>query len=165
MLLRQMTWIQVLPDNPLNTSLITDYLFGGSLFFGKVKRMNILIIDDNEVLLTMLTEDLPMKRGDYNITPSNCGESGLSEFMDHKDKYDLVIVDMKMPCCDGIEVIQKVRIAKPDVKIIGISGGGEIDYLVLAKDYGADDLMYKPFLLEELITLIDSLFCAKKTPS
>lgn len=118
--------------------------------------MNILIIDDYEILLDMIAESLSSYG--YNVTTNNCGEAGLYEFMDHKDKYDLVIVDMKMPCCDGIEVIQKLKIAKPDIKIIGMSGGGTTDYLKLAKSFGADDLIYKPFLTTDLVKKIESFF-------
>jgi len=70
---------------------------------------------------------------------------------------DLVICDMVMPNCDGIEVIQKIKMENPDAKIIGISGGGYIDYLALAEEFGASTILYKPFTRNQLFEKINSI--------
>src|SRR5580704_14000854 len=61
---------------------------------------------------------------------------------------DLVITDIIMPDQEGIQTITEMRAAKPDAKIIAISGGGRIgntDFLQIARHLGAMDIIPKPF--------------------
>lgn len=125
--------------------------------------MNILIIDDNETILDIIKQSL-LYKSSHDITTMHSGVDGLKEFTENPDKYDLVISDMKMPNVDGIELIQRIKKINPNTKIIGMSGGGVFDYLQLAKEFGADDLIYKPFSVDELIERIDSVI-QKKSPS
>lgn len=114
---------------------------------------NVMIIDDNddirEIIQAFLSSD------ELQFFPLSDGQSALEVFK--KNNIDLVICDMIMPNCDGIEVIQKIRLNTPEAKIIGISGGGTTDYLTVAKDFGADRILYKPFTRNELIEQVKSL--------
>jgi DNA-binding response OmpR family regulator len=66
-----------------------------------------------------------------------------------------------MPDKEGLETIRELHQICPAVKIIAISGGcpsdGRMDFLPLAKYFGASTAIYKPFLPEELSKEIDSL--------
>ena len=80
---------------------------------------------------------------------------------------DLVITDIIMPDQEGIQTITEMRAAKPDAKIIAISGGGRIgntDFLKIAQVLGAMAVIPKPFDLDELMmTVRDCLAgCARR---
>ncbi len=74
---------------------------------------------------------------------------------------DAVITDLLMPGTDGIEFIRQLRKARPDVRIVAISGGGKSLPaslgLNLAKALGADAVLYKPFSGDELRLTLDAI--------
>ncbi len=62
--------------------------------------------------------------------------------------FDLVISDVIMPDCDGIELVMAIRSKLPDIPVIIVSGGGRVQanhYLKLAKKLGAASVFEKPF--------------------
>jgi len=72
----------------------------------------------------------------------------------------VVITDLLMPDCDGLELITQVRRGYPAMRIIAMSGGGRIareQYLRLAKGMGAHVLLAKPFMPVELFAAVDSV--------
>jgi len=73
---------------------------------------------------------------------------------------DLMITDIAMPEMDGLETIREIRRYCSEVKIVAISGGGVFeasDYLKLARLFGADRVLTKPFLIEELVMALTEL--------
>lgn len=120
---------------------------------------NILVIDDEEQVRHFLQKTL--KRGGYNVAEAPDGKVGLRMF--HENKYDLIITDLIMPCKEGMEVIIELRRNYPDVKIIAISGGGQIhadDYLTLAKNLGAIATIAKPFSEQKLLETVNQALTA-----
>jgi two-component system chemotaxis response regulator CheY len=72
---------------------------------------------------------------------------------------DLVITDIIMPDQEGIQTITEMRAAKPDAKIIAISGGGRIgntDFLQIARQLGAMDVVAKPFDPDFLLAIVEN---------
>jgi len=64
-----------------------------------------------------------------------------------KEPFDLMITDVIMPDCDGIELIMTLRREQPDLKVIVISGGGRVraeHYLSLAEKLGVNRVFEKP---------------------
>ena len=122
----------------------------------KSEKKNILIIDDNADIRKILT--LYLEDNKFNIFSASDGLYGIQIF--HEEKIDLIICDMIMPISDGIEVILKIKKEDPEIRIIAISGGGKLnfnDYLPLAKDFGADAILYKPFTKNDLLKTIQSI--------
>lgn len=75
------------------------------------------------------------------------------------ESIDLIITDIIMPDMEGIELISLIRGEFPDIKIIAISGGGQIEpqsYLTLAEKLGADRTFSKPFKLDEIVAAVNS---------
>jgi DNA-binding NtrC family response regulator len=71
----------------------------------------------------------------------------------------LVITDIIMPEQEGIQTIAQMRKARPDAKIIAISGGGRIgntDFLKMARSLGAMDVVSRPFDADELLTIVEN---------
>lgn len=116
----------------------------------------ILLIDDDNDVRTMLRQMLT--HFGHTVIEARNGREGL-ELFPHAN-VDLVITDIVMPEKEGLEVLMDLRLRKPPVKIIAISGGGRQssrDYLHAAKLMGAGRVLAKPFSSEALITAIDEL--------
>ena len=65
-------------------------------------------------------------------------------------KYDIVLVDLKLPGKDGMEVLQEIKIVSPDTEVILMTAFGNMDTATLAIDLGASDYLQKPFGIPEL---------------
>lgn len=74
---------------------------------------------------------------------------------------DLTITDIVMPEKNGIDYIMELKKNYPNIPVVAISGGGGItgryDYLEIAKLVGADYIVKKPFGVDELRTVVDSI--------
>jgi CheY-like chemotaxis protein len=114
----------------------------------------ILVIDDDVVVretLMLILED----KG-YEVVSAEDGERGLSVF--RSEAPDLVITDIIMPEKEGIQTIREIRALRPLAKIVAISGGGRIgntDFLRIAQQLGAVDVISKPFDPDEFVERID----------
>jgi len=74
--------------------------------------------------------------------------------------FDLVLTDIIMPELDGIEAIRKIRTDHPGLRVIAMSGGGQIDkadFLHMADALGADGVLEKPVRSERLLELVSSV--------
>ena len=70
---------------------------------------------------------------------------------------DLVVTDLMMPDCDGLEVIMNIRRLRPAAAIIAMSGGGRTvvrSLLPMARDLGARAVLEKPFMPEVLLETV-----------
>lgn len=73
---------------------------------------------------------------------------------------DLVLTDILMPEQEGIQTICQLRRDNPELKIIGMSGGGmegPEHYLDMAKEFGADQTLQKPFNKEKLLKTVNAV--------
>jgi CheY-like chemotaxis protein len=110
----------------------------------------ILVIDDDVIVrktIIRLLED-----GGYKVLSAEDGLRGMAMF--RSERPDLVITDIIMPEQEGIQTITEMRKAKPDAKIIVISGSGRIgniDFLRIAQHLGASDAIAKPFDRDDLL--------------
>jgi DNA-binding response OmpR family regulator len=117
---------------------------------------SILVVDDDAPLRNFVT--LALEKKGYRVASAADGRRA-GEAM-KRAKFDLVITDLLMPDCDGLELITHVRRGYPAVRIIAMSGGGRIareQYLRLAKGMGAHVLLAKPFMPVELFAAVDSV--------
>ena len=123
--------------------------------------MNILLIDDEP--LVRKTMRVALERAGHQVVEAANGRIG-GDLFDRGD-FDLVISDILMPEQEGIETIRKMRSARPDVRILAISGGGRgksTGYLWMAADLGANEVLQKPFGPTELVAMVSHL-CAHDT--
>ena len=67
-----------------------------------------------------------------------------------KDNPDLVVLDMKIPCMDGIEILKHVKEIDESIKVILMTAYGELDMIQEAKDLGALMHFAKPFDIDEI---------------
>lgn len=116
----------------------------------------VMIVEDDAALREMLKEALEKRK--YTVIAAADGREAIAKF--RPSVVDLVITDLLMPEEDGLKVIMKVKEAKPDVKVIAISGGGKAgpgSYLLIAHKLGADQVFSKPFLPSELVQKVKEI--------
>lgn len=119
---------------------------------------SILIIDDTDMIRDLLRTSLERVGHDVRVTKD--GLEGMRAFRDFP--ADLVITDIYMPDCDGIEVIQGLRRLKPELKILAMSGAdGTMNFLKAAQLLGATRTLRKPFLVPTVLTTIEELLALK----
>lgn len=105
-----------------------------------VKKPVILTIDDEAVVRNTIRAYL--EDYDYTVKTAENGKVGLEIINDNH--FDLVLVDLRMPEVDGLQVLSTLREKQPDLPIIVISGTGEIADVVEALRLGAWDYLLKP---------------------
>ena len=125
----------------------------------------ILIVDDDAAVSRTLS--LILTRAGYQVNTVTSGRKGL-ELLSN-DGYDLVLTDIIMPELDGIEAIRRIRTDHPGLRIIAMSGGGQIDkadFLHMAEALGADRVIEKPVRSERLLELVGSVMAnpARRLP-
>ena len=116
-----------------------------------MEPIKILVVDDEQVICSgcrMILSDL----GHTVDTCKTCKE-GLDAI--RKTEYHLVLLDMKLPDSDGMEILKTVRVEKPEMYIIVMTGYATIRSVVSAMRLGAFDYLPKPFTDEELIACVE----------
>jgi len=116
----------------------------------------ILIIEDNGPLRTLLKEALSPEG--HEIIEAADGSEGIK--LIEREPFDLVITDIVMPRRWGIEAIVKLRHARPNARVLAISGaakGRSTELLKAAWSVGANAVLAKPFTLADLRKTIASL--------
>jgi two-component system, NtrC family, response regulator AtoC len=121
-------------------------------------RGRILAIDDEINIRRLLTNELEQEG--FRVATAATGEQGLA--LADKERFDLALVDLKLPCMSGIDVIRSIRRMSSPVDAIVITGHGDIDGAVQSMKLGALDFITKPFKLSELIPLIDQAVRQKR---
>jgi DNA-binding NtrC family response regulator len=116
----------------------------------------ILIIDDDKTIVRLLSD--VMRNDGYDIFTASNGKQGIQLLSQYA--VDLVITDLIMHEMDGMQVISNIKSYYEDIKIIAISGGGKTgpeSYLPLAKIIGANEVIKKPFNINQLRTTVRQL--------
>ncbi|UPL50413.1 sigma-54-dependent transcriptional regulator [Hymenobacter sublimis] len=110
----------------------------------------ILIIDDEKAIRHTLKEILEYES--YQVDQAEDGPTGLDMLI--RDKYDVVLCDIKMPKMDGIEVLERARIVAPNAAFIMVSAHGNVEMAVDATKKGAFDFLQKPPDLNRLLVTV-----------
>jgi DNA-binding response OmpR family regulator len=114
---------------------------------------SVLVIDDDPVVCAVIERVL---EGDgFSVTSAGDAQTGISRFTEMNP--DLVIVDILMPGKEGMATILELREAKPDARILAITGGGNFaagDVLRIAELLGADNSLKKPFEPSALLAVV-----------
>jgi DNA-binding response OmpR family regulator len=108
----------------------------------------ILVVDDDPVVLNLLEAYLP--RLGFAVWTADGGQAGLHTYEHHRDRIDLVLLDVRMPAPDGPATLRELRRRDPHVAccfMTGHSGLYDPDALL---EMGAAALFEKPFDLPEL---------------
>lgn len=110
----------------------------------------ILIADDEQSIRRTLREILEFEK--YKVDEAADGLECLAKVK--QNKYDVIILDIKMPKMDGMETLEKIQLIAPDTPVVMISGHASIDTAVEAVKKGAFDFISKPPDLNRMLITI-----------
>ncbi len=115
-------------------------------------RSTILVIDDEPNILTTVRRSLELEG--YQVIVASGGSAGLAKLAEHD--VDLVLLDVMMPGETGLEVLPKIRVAKPEVVVVMMSGNATIETAVNATKAGAHDFIEKPLSGDKLLITVQN---------
>jgi DNA-binding response OmpR family regulator len=113
-------------------------------------KRKILLVDDDKSIRVTLSEAL--SAAGYDVATAVDGEHALEKFP--SDVYDLVLLDMKMPGVQGMEVLRQVKAMKSGQPVVMMTGFGTVETAVEALKLGAIDYIQKPFSPDEIRSIV-----------
>ena len=117
----------------------------------KGKGVKLLVVEDDRPLRELLQMELT--RSGYKVEVAMDGVDGLHKY--REENFNVVLLDVKMPGIDGIEVLRQMRAETNLPEIIMFTGHGAIETAVECIKHGAYDYLTKPVKLDELEMVID----------
>src|SRR5947199_5921816 len=110
-------------------------------------KSRILVIDDEAAIRDSLKMTLEYEG--YEFVGARTGQEGLA--LAEREAPDLVVLDVKMPGMDGIEVLDRLRAMNDALPVVVVSGHGTISTAVEATKKGAFDFIEKPFATDRVL--------------
>jgi len=114
------------------------------------KQIHILIADDEREFASTLVTRLELRK--FRARMVNSGEEALTAI--EQDTPDILLLDLKMPDLDGLEVLARLRESYPQLKVIILTGHGSFQAGREGMELGAYDYIMKPVDLNRLIEII-----------
>lgn len=115
------------------------------------KDAKILVIEDERAFRELL--EMELRRSGYKVETAGDGEEGLDKY--RQEVFNVVLLDMRMPGMDGVEVLKQMRSESTIPEVIVFTGHGTIETAVECIKHGAYDYLTKPVKLDELEMVID----------
>jgi DNA-binding NtrC family response regulator len=116
-------------------------------------RGSILVVDDEEIVRDSLASWL--QEDGYRADTAADGPTALAKLT--QQPYNILLVDLKMPGMDGLQVLAQAKTLQPDAPVIIMTAYATVDTAVQAMKQGAYDYLVKPFELEELSLMVGKL--------
>ncbi|GBE01689.1 sporulation initiation phosphotransferase F [bacterium BMS3Bbin06] len=114
----------------------------------------VLVIDDEAIVRVSCQRVL--EPAGYEVIVTSRGDDAISLL--EKERFDLVLTDLKMPDMDGIEVLKTIKKRWPEIHVVIITGYGTISTAVLAIKLGAYEYIEKPFTPEDILNVVNKVF-------
>jgi len=106
----------------------------------------VLIVDDDKLIREQLRKEL--KREFFEVFLAADGQTALEVF--NREGIDIVILDVKLPDIDGLEILKEIKEKRPDCEVIVITGLGSQEIAIKSLRMGAIDYIEKPIEMDEL---------------
>jgi len=117
------------------------------------KRQRVLFVDDDAQVVTFASEVL--REAGFEVLVGEDGNVALA--IVEKEPLDLVITDLVMRECEGLETVMRLRKSHPELPVIVISGAFGGQFLKSAAMLGARATLAKPFSGEELVSMVQEV--------
>jgi len=115
-----------------------------------MSKMRVLLIDDEEELVSALEERLELRGIDAEYALN--GELAFQRMQEKK--FDVAVIDIMMPNINGLEVLMNIKKIQPDIQAILLTGRSDKDDSRIALEHGAFDYIMKPVDINTLIKLM-----------
>ena len=124
-----------------------------------MENTSVLLVDD-EVDFTNSMSRLLRNRG-YHVTAVNTCDSAIEAL--HQGKYDVMILDLRMPDMSGMILLQEIRKFRLETETIILTGNPDIHTVLNSIRLGAHDYLVKPCKIEDLVAKIHGARLKKDT--
>jgi DNA-binding NtrC family response regulator len=121
------------------------------------KKIKLLVVDDEVQFLDSITKRLEL-RG-FEVTKATNGTEAID--LARKKKFDIALVDLKMPGLDGKQVLEILKSEHKYIEVIILTGHGSLDSDVECTKLCAFDYLPKPYELEDLILKLKEVYKAR----
>jgi DNA-binding NtrC family response regulator len=123
-----------------------------------MNTQKILIVDDEKNIRNTLLQALEP----LGLEPDAAvnGEEAMGKLKE--GEYGIVLLDLKMPGMDGMEVLRRIRQRHGDVRVVMITAHGTIDSAVEAMKLGAVDFIQKPFAPKEIRAVVEGILARER---
>jgi DNA-binding NtrC family response regulator len=112
----------------------------------------ILVAEDDPEMRLLLRKAL--SREGYEVETVGDGLEAVNTLRERAD-FHLLVTDIRMPHKDGIEVLREVRELRPGLRVIMVTGYGELDQYLSVMRQGAFEYLTKPFKIPDLLQVVD----------
>ena len=117
-----------------------------------MKDLRLLFVDDEEELVSAVVERLELRA--INAVGATSGDEALQRL--REDDFDVLIIDVKMPGIDGLDVLRTVGRRHPGVKVVLMTGHGSSRDSETGRRLGAVAYLQKPVDLDELLATVET---------
>lgn len=121
-------------------------------------KTRILIVDDAGPVVVLCVNVLQALG--YAVKGANRGETAVELL--RKERFDLMILDYKMPGMTGFDVYQQAKGLYPDIAVVLVTGHGSPEVVSEANRMGFDSILLKPFTSEELRGTVEKVLTDRK---
>ena len=115
-----------------------------------MSMIKVLLVDDEQEFVTTLAERIEMRNIDSQTAFS--GEAAM-DLLAHST-YDVMVLDLNMPGMDGLETLEQVKVVRPEIRVIILTGHGSEKERVKSMELGAFSYLQKPVELDTLMAEI-----------
>jgi CheY-like chemotaxis protein len=121
-------------------------------------RVRILIVDDAGPVVVLCVNVLQALG--YAVKGANRGETAVELL--RKERFDLMVLDYKMPGMTGFDVYQQAKALYPDLAVVLVTGHGSPEVVTEANRLGFDSILLKPFTSDELRGTVEKVLADRK---
>jgi CheY-like chemotaxis protein len=121
-------------------------------------KTRILIVDDAGPVVVLCVNVLQALG--YAVKGANRGETAVELL--RKERFDLMVLDYKMPGMTGFDVYQQAKALYPDLAVVLVTGHGSPEVVTEANRLGFDSILLKPFTSEELRGTVEKVLTDRK---
>ncbi|GAB4155105.1 MAG: response regulator transcription factor [Planctomycetaceae bacterium] len=118
-----------------------------------MQKKRILVVEDDDAIRRGIVDALQFEG--YETTDVGDGDSGLKRGLN--GSYDLVLLDLILPGCSGLEILAEIRESRATLPVIILTARGEESDRVKGLKLGADDYVVKPFSVAELMARVGAV--------
>ncbi|MBD3257326.1 response regulator [candidate division GN15 bacterium] len=120
-------------------------------------KIKLLIVDDEEEFLESIAKRLEMR--DFDVRTATRGAQAVD--IARKEKFDLALLDLKMPEMDGKQVLEILKKEHKHLEVIILTGHGSVDSAVDCTKLGAFGYLPKPYELDKLLETLQQAYQAR----
>lgn len=118
----------------------------------------VLAVDDEQNIRRLIRNEFSLEG--YDVTTAKNGEEGLA--LIQNKSFDAILLDIKLPKMNGIEVLRKIKKISSATEVIMITGYGDVQSAVDSLKLGARDYVTKPFKLDDLLAIVQKAVSESK---